>query len=196
MNEKNSRVDVIIRKEKKWADEFDELRKIILGCQLTEEVKWGKPCYTFQGNNILLIHGFKHYCAILFFKGALLKDDSAVLIQQTENVQSGRQIRFTDVEEIIAMKTLLAAYIQEAIDIETAGLKVIFKKQSDYPIPEELQSSLDESPGLKKAFAELTPGRQRAYILYFSAPKQAKTRTARVEKCAPQILKGKGLNDG
>ena len=196
MNEKNSRVDVILRKEKKWADEFEELRKIILGFQLTEEVKWGQPCYTFQGNNILLIHGFKAYCAILFFKGALLKDPGGVLIQQTVNVQSGRQIRFTEVGEIVAMNTLLKAYIQEAIDVETAGLKVNLKAHSDYAIPEEFQSSLDESPGLKKAFAALTPGRQRAYILYFSAPKQAKTRTARVEKCAPQILKGKGLNDG
>ena len=191
----NTQVDVYIRKSKKWQAELTKLRTIILDCQLTEELKWGVPCYTFQKNNIVLVHVFKEYCAILFFKGALLNDAHGILIQQTKNVQAARQIRFTNVREIIAMETVLKAYIYEAIEVEKAGLKVEFKKTTEYTIPEELQNKLDKDPALKSAFNALTQGRQRAYIFYFSAPKQSKTREARVEKCMPQILKGKGLND-
>src|SRR5438876_9735916 len=167
---------------------------IILNCSLTEEFKWSKPCYTFQKSNIVLIHGFKEYCALLFFKGALLNDPNGILIQQTENVQAARQIRFTNVREIVEMEPILKAYIHEAIEAEKAGLKVNFKKNPE-PIPEELQNKLDEIPALKTAFDALTPGRQRGYILYFSAAKQSKTRQSRVEKCMQQILNGKGLND-
>ena len=182
-------------KAKKWQEEFEKLRMIILDCQLTEELKWGVPCYTFQKSNIVLIHGFKEYCALLFFKGALLKDANGILIQQTENVQAARQIRFTNVREIVEMEPILKAYIHEAIEVEKAGLKVNFKKTTEFIIPEEFQNKLDEIPALKTAFDALTPGRQRAYILYFSAPKQSKTRESRVEKCMQQILNGKGLND-
>jgi uncharacterized protein YdeI (YjbR/CyaY-like superfamily) len=168
---------------------------IILDFGLTEELKWGVPCYTFQKSNIVLIHGFKEYCAILFVKGALLRDSRDVLIQQTENVQAARQIRFTNVQEIIKMEPILKAYIHEAIEVEKAGLKVNFKKTTEYTIPEEFQNKLDEIPALKTAFDALTPGRQRAYIFYFSAPKQSKTRESRVEKYMQQILNGKGLND-
>jgi uncharacterized protein YdeI (YjbR/CyaY-like superfamily) len=195
MNEMNPKVDFFFNKAKKWQKEFKKLRAIILDCQLTEELKWGVPCYTFQKSNIVLIHGFKEYCAILFVKGALLKDDKGVLIQQTENVQAARQIRFTDVSEIVEMEPILKAYIQEAIQVEIAGLKVNLKKPSEFTMPDELISKLEEVPGLQDAFDALTPGRQRAYILYFSQPKQSKTREARIEKCTPQILKGKGLND-
>src|SRR6266498_5982994 len=192
---RNPKVDGYFRNAKKWRDEFEKLRKIVLDCQLTEELKWGVPCYSLQKRNIVLIHGFKEYCALLFFKGALLKDAKGILIQQTENVQAGRQIRFTNVREIVKIKTILNAYIHEAIDVEKAGLKVKYKKASEFKIPEEFQNKLDETPALKKAFDALTPGRQRGYIFYFSQPKQSKTRESRVEKCMQQILKGKGLND-
>jgi uncharacterized protein YdeI (YjbR/CyaY-like superfamily) len=195
MNGMNPKVDFFFNKAEKWQKEFKKLRAIVLDCQLTEELKWGVPCYTFQKSNIVLIHGFKEYCAILFVKGALLKDDKGVLIQQTENVQAARQIRFTDVSEIVEMEPILKAYIQEAIQAEIAGLKVNFKKPSEFTMPEEFIGKLEEVPGLQDAFDALTPGRQRAYILYFSQPKQSKTREARIEKYVPQILKGKGLND-
>jgi uncharacterized protein YdeI (YjbR/CyaY-like superfamily) len=191
----NPKVDVFLSKAKKWQEEFKRLREIVLDCQLTEELKWGVPCYTFQKSNVVLIHGFKEYCALLFVKGALLKDAKGILITQTENTQSARQIRFTNVQEIIEMESILKAYISEAIEVEKAGLKVDFKKIIEYSIPKEFQNKLDENPALKTAFKALTPGRQRAYILYFSAPKQSKTRESRVEKCMQQILNGKGLND-
>lgn len=191
----NPEVDEILRKSKNWQEEFDKLRMIILDCQLTEEVKWGVPCYTFQNKNIVLMHGFKEYCAILFIKGALLKDANGILIKQTENVQAARQIRFTNVREIIEKETILKAYIYEAIEIEKAGLEVNYKKTTEFIIPEEFQKKLDENPALKTAFEALTPGRQRAYIFHFSEPKQSKTRESRVEKCTQQILNGKGLND-
>jgi uncharacterized protein YdeI (YjbR/CyaY-like superfamily) len=191
----NPKVDFFFSKAKKWKEEFKKLRIIVLDCGLTEELKWGKPCYTFQNSNIVLIHGFKDYCALLFFKGVLLKDTKGILIQQTENVQAARQIRFTNVPEIVKMEPILKAYIKEAIQVEKAGLKVKYKKTSDFKIPEEFQNKLDEIPALKAAFGALTPGRQRAYLFYFSQPKQSKTREARVEKCKQQILNGKGLND-
>jgi uncharacterized protein YdeI (YjbR/CyaY-like superfamily) len=191
----NTKVDAFISKAKKWQEEFEKLRMIILDCQLTEELKWGVPCYTYEKSNIVLMHGFKEYCALLFFKGALLKDARRILITQTENTQASRQIRFTNVREIVRMKTILKAYIYEAIEVEKAGLKVNFKKTTEFTIPEEFQNQLDKTPLLKTAFEALTPGRQRAYILYFSAPKQSKTRESRVEKTMKQILKGKGLND-
>jgi uncharacterized protein YdeI (YjbR/CyaY-like superfamily) len=195
MNGMNPKVDWFFSKAKKWPEEIEKLRTIALDCQLTEELKWGCPCYTFQKSNIVLIHVFKEYCAFLFFKGALLKDAKGILIQQTENVQAARQIRFTSVREIVQMKTILKAYIQEAVEVEKAGLKVSLKKTSEFPIPDEFQNKLDEIPALKTAFDALTPGRQRAYILYFSAAKQSKTRESRVEKCMQQIFDGKGLND-
>ena len=195
MNRMNPKVDGFIRKEKKWKEEFEELRNIVLDCELTEEIKWMHPCYTFQNNNIVLIHGFKEYCALLFHKGALLQDAHGILIQQTENVQAARQIRFTNVQEIVEMEAILKAYIYEAIEVEKAGLEVNFKKNTEFIIPEELQNKFDEIPALKTAFEALTPGRQRAYILYFSQPKQSKTRQSRVEKYMQQILNGKGLND-
>ena len=191
----NPKVDGYLRKSKKWQEELEKLRMIILDCQLTEELKWGVPCYTFGKSNIVLIHVFKEYCALLFFKGALLNDANGILIQQTKNVQAGRQIRFTNVREIVEMEPILKAYIYEAIEVEKAGLKVNFKKTTEFIIPEEFQNKLDEIPALKTAFDALTPGRQRAYNLYFSAPKQSKTRESRVEKCMQQILNGKGLND-
>ena len=195
MNGTNPTVDFYFIKEKRWQEELEKLRTIILDCQLTEELKWGVPCYTFQKSNIVLIHVFKEYCAILFVKGALLHDANGILIEQTKNVQAGRQIRFTNVREIVEMEPILKAYIYEAIEVEKAGLKVNFKKTIEFIIPEEFQNKLDEIPALKTAFDALTPGRQRAYILYFSAPKQSKTRESRVEKCMQQILNGKGLND-
>lgn len=195
MKRMNPKVDAYLREAKKWQEESERLRRIVLDCQLIEELKWGAPCYTFQGKNIVLIHGFKEYCALLFFKGALLKDADGILTQQTENVQAGRQIRFTNAREIVRMEPILKAYIQEAIEVEKAGLKVDFKKTREFKIPEEFQKKLDENPTLKSAFDALTPGRQRAYILYFSQPKQSKTRESRVEKCTQQILNGKGLND-
>src|ERR1700730_5974947 len=195
MNSMNPKVDFFFNKAKQWQEEYEKLRMICLNCGLTEELKWGCPCYTFQGKNIVLIHGFKEYCALLFFKGALLNDANGILIQQTKNTQAGRQIRFTNVREIVEMETILKAYIYEAVEVEEAGLKVNFKKSTEFIIPEEFQNKLDEIPALKTAFDALTPGRQRAYILYFSAPKQSKTRESRVEKCMQQILNGKGLND-
>ena len=191
----NPDVDVFLSKTKKWQEEFEKLRMIVLDCQLTEELKWGVPCYTFQKSNIVLIHGFKEYCALLFFKGALLHDAQGILIQQTENVQAGRQIRFTNIREIVEMEAILKDYIYEAIEVEKAGLKVNFKKNTELIFPEEFQKKLDEIPALKTAFDALTPGRQRAYNFYFSEPKQSKTRESRVEKCMQQILNGKGLND-
>ncbi|MFC8684247.1 YdeI family protein [Brevibacillus porteri] len=191
----NPKVDEFLSKAKTWKAEYEKLRSIVLDCELTEDFKWMHPCYTFEKKNIVLIHGFKEYCALLFQKGALLKDPHGILIQQTENVQAARQIRFTNVEEIMEMESILKAYIQEAIEVEKAGLEVSLKKHEEYIIPEELQKKMDEIPTLKTAFEALTPGRQRAYILHFSAPRQAKTREARVEKCMQQILDGKGLND-
>ena len=195
MNRMNPKVDVYLSKAKKWQEELEKLRMILLDCGLTEELKWGVPCYTFQKSNIVLIHVFKEYCALLFFKGALLKDANGILVQQTKNVQAARQIRFSNIREIIEMEPILKAYIHEARKVENAGLKVNFKKTTEFIIPEEIQNKLDEIPALKTAFDALTPGRKRAYILYFSAPKQSKTRESRVEKCMQQILNGKGLND-
>jgi uncharacterized protein YdeI (YjbR/CyaY-like superfamily) len=191
----NPNVDFFFRKAKQWQEEFEKLRTIILDCGLTEELRWGCPCYTFQKSNIVLIHGFKEYCALLFFKGAMLKDPNRILIQQTKNVQAARQIRFTNIREIAKMEPVLKAYTKEAIEVEKAGLEVRFKKTSQFKIPEEFQIKLDEIPNLKTAFDALTPGRQRGYILYFSAPQQSKTRESRVGKSMQQILKGKGLND-
>jgi uncharacterized protein YdeI (YjbR/CyaY-like superfamily) len=191
----NPKVDVYLSNAKKWRKESEKLRMIILDCQLTEELKWGKPCYTFQKNNIVIILPLKAYCTLLFCKGALLNDANGILIKPTENTQAARQIRLTNVREIVEMETILKAYIYEAIEVEKAGLKVNYKKTSEFIIPEEFHKKLDEIPALKTAFDALTPGRQRAYILYFCAPKQSKTRESRVEKCMQQILNGKGLND-
>ncbi|WP_391116515.1 YdeI/OmpD-associated family protein [Psychrobacillus sp. L3] len=191
----NPKVDEFLSKAKKWKEEYEQLRNIVLDCELTEEFKWMHPCYTFEKKNIVLIHGFKEYCAILFNKGVLLKDAHGILIQQTENVQAARQIRFTNVQEIVEMEDILKAYIYEAIEVEKAGLEVNFKKNTEYKIPVELQNKFDDIPELKTAFEALTPGRQRAYILHFSQPKQSKTRESRVEKYMQQILDGKGLND-
>lgn len=195
MNSTNPDVDWFFNKAEKWQEEFEKLRMIILDCQLTEELKWGVPCYTFQKSNVVLMHGFKEYCALLFVKGALLNDAEGILITQTENTQAGRQIRFTGIREIVEMEPTLKAYIYEAIEVEKAGLKVNFKKSTEFKIPEEFQNKLNEIPALKTAFDGLTPGRQRAYYLYFSAPKQSKTRESRIEKCIPQILNGQGLDD-
>lgn len=178
-----------------WQKELEQLRTIVLDCGLTEELKWGVPCYTFQKSNIVLIHVFKEYCAYLFFKGALLNDAKGILVQQTENVQAARQIRFTNVKEIVKLKATLKAYIYEAIEVEKAGLKVELKKTNEFTMPEEFQTKLDRTPALKKAFHALTPGRQRGYLLYFASAKQSKTRESRIEKYVPQILKGKGLDD-
>ncbi|HEX2865653.1 MAG TPA: YdeI family protein [Ignavibacteriales bacterium] len=195
MNRLNPEVDEFINKAKKWQKEFEKLRSIALDCGLNEEFKWMHPCYTFQNSNIVLIHGFKEYCALLFFKGALLKDTGGILVRQSENVQSQRQVRFTNLSEIKELETILKHYIYEAVEVEKAGLKVEMKKTQEYSVPEEFQNKLDEMAGLKTAFEALTPGRQRAYLLYFSVPKQSKTRMSRVEKSIPQILDGKGLND-
>lgn len=198
-SEMNPKVDFYFNKATTWKHEVEALRKIALRCGLNEELKWGVPCYTFlhagKKSNIVLIHDFKQYCALLFFKGALLQDADGILIQQTENVQSARQVRFTNVQEIVKMEPVLKAYIFEAIEVEKAGLKVELKKPEQFRMAEEFQEKLDKNARLKAAFEALTPGRQRAYLLHFSAPKQSKTRSARVEKYIPQILKGKGLND-
>ncbi|WP_017381736.1 YdeI/OmpD-associated family protein [Paenisporosarcina sp. TG-14] len=191
----NPKVDEYLSKSKKWKEEYEKLRDIALDCELTEEFKWMHPCYTFDKKNIVLIHGFKEYCALLFHKGALLQDAHGILIQQTENVQAARQIRFTNVQEIVEMETILKAYIYEAIEVEKAGLEVNFKKNTEFIIPVELHSKFDEIHDLKTAFEALTPGRQRAYILYFNQPKQSKTRESRIEKYVQQILNGKGLKD-
>lgn len=191
----NPKVDFYFNKAEKWQQAIEQLRLIVIDCGLQEVLKWGTPCYQFENNNIVLIHVFKDYCALLLFKGALMKDPQGSLVQQTKNVQAARQIRFTSVLEVIEMAPTIKAYIKEAIAVEKAGLKVAFKAPSEFEMAEEFQTKLDEMPSLKKAFHALTPGRQRAYLLHFSAPKQAKTRLARVEKCLPEILKGKGLND-
>ena len=191
----NNKVDFYFDKPGKWQTELNELRKIILGCRLREELKWGVPCYQLEKRNIVLIHVFKEYCALLFFKGALLKDTHNLLIQQTKNVQAARQVRFTSASEIIKLKPDLKAYIYEAIEVEKAGLKVPIRKTSEYKVPEEFQEKLIADVDLKKAFQNLTPGRQRGYLLYFSAAKQSKTREERIEKYIPAIKKGKGLND-
>ncbi|GGF91032.1 hypothetical protein GCM10010912_40090 [Paenibacillus albidus] len=193
--EKNTKIDPYFNKLKKWKEEFELLRDIVLDCELTEDFKWMHPCYTFDNQNIVLIHGFKDYCALLFHKGALLKDPHGILIQQTENVQAARQIRFTNVKEIDEMQLILKTYIDEAIEVEKAGLQVNYKKNTEYIMPEELENKFVEIPDLKTAFEALTPGRQRAYILHFSTPKQSKTRESRVEKYIAHILNGKGLND-
>ncbi|MEO6758384.1 MAG: DUF1801 domain-containing protein [Saprospiraceae bacterium] len=191
----NSKVDFYFSKAKKWQPELEKLRTIVLDCHLAEELKWGCPCYTYEKSNLVLIHAFKDYCALLFFKGALLKDAESMLIQQTENVQAARQVRFTSVREIEELEATLKAYIFEAVEVEESGLKVPLKKTPEFPMPEEFQQQLVENPGLKTAFEALTPGRQRAYLLHFAAPKQSKTRAARIEKSVPQIMNGKGLND-
>ncbi|NRF41356.1 YdeI family protein [Pedobacter foliorum] len=191
----NPKVDFYFSKAKKWQEEIERLRLIVLDCGLTEELKWGSPCYMFEKSNIVLIHVFNEYCALLFFKGALLSNADGILIQQSENVQSARQIRFTNIREIIELQAILKAHIYEAIEVEKAGLKVDFKKPAEFAVAQEFQYKLDQIPALKVAFESLTPGRQRAYLLHFSAPKQVKTRESRVEKCIPQILDGKGLND-
>jgi len=191
----NHNVDWYFDKAEKWQEEIKKLRMIVLDCGLNEEVKWGCPCYTFQKSNIVLIHVFKEYCALLFFKGALLKDTHGILIQQTENVQAARQVRFTNLREIIEKEAILKAHIFEAIEVEKAGLKVELKKTSEFAVPEEFQTRLDADRSLKAAFEALTPGRQRAYLFYFSQPKQSKTKEARVEKYVQQILNGRGLED-
>jgi uncharacterized protein YdeI (YjbR/CyaY-like superfamily) len=191
----NPKVDWYFTKAEKWQKEFDQLRTIVLGCGLTEELKWGNPCYTFEGSNVVLIHGFKEYCALLFFKGSLLNDADNILIQQSKNVQAARQARFTNFKEITKIKAILKDYIFEAIEVEKAGLKVELKKTKEYKIPEEFQKKLNENTALKNAFNALTPGRQRGYLLYFSAPMQSKTRESRIEKYMQPILDGKGLND-
>lgn len=190
----NPKVEFYFNQES-WQEETRLLRKIALSCGLTEELKWGTPCYLYHGSNIVLIHVFKEYCALLFFKGALLANPDGVLIQQTANVQAARQVRFTSAKEIVALEQRLRSIIFEAIEIEKAGLKVVLKKTHEFPMPEEFQNSLTANPQLKTAFEALTPGRQRAYLLHFSAPKQTQTRLSRIEKCSPQILNGKGLND-
>lgn len=191
---RNPKVDAYLSKVEKWPEETGKLRTIILECGLAEELKWGKPCYTFQESNVVLIQGFKEYCALLFFKGVLLKDPDGILVKTGENTHVGRQIRFTNGREIVKLKTALKSYIHQAVEVEKAGLKVEPEK-TPKPIPEELQAKLKQLPALKKAFEALTPGRQRGYIFYFSAPKQSKTRESRIEKCMKQILNGKGLND-
>lgn len=192
---RNPKVDSLLGRAKQWREEFEALRNIALDCDLTEELKWGQPCYTLGKSNIVLIHGFKTYCAFLFFKGALLKDPKGILVQQTENVQAARQIRFTSVQQIKKIKNILQDYIRAAIDVEKSGLSVDFKKTEEFAVPEEFQRKLDENPDLKEAFEALTPGRQRGYLLHFSAAKQSKTRESRIEKCIPQIFDGLGLND-
>ncbi len=195
MNNQNPKVAFFFEKPSKWQKEYQQMRAIALDCGLDEDLKWGQPCYTVNNKNIVLIHGFKEYCAYLFFKGALLKDDEQILVQQTEQVQSPRQVRFTNVKEIVKLQKKLKAYIYEAIEVEKAGLKVKPKKTSDYEVVEEFQKKLNKDKTLKAAFKALTPGRQRGYLFYFSQAKQSKTRESRIEKCIPDIMNGKGLND-
>jgi uncharacterized protein YdeI (YjbR/CyaY-like superfamily) len=190
-----TRVDEFFAKSKHWREEYGVLREIVLGTGLTEELKWGHPCYTLEGKNVVLIHGFKEYCAILFMKGALMKDPKGMLIKQTANVQSGRQARFTSTPEIRKAASALKAYVREAMELEKAGKKVEYKKTSDFEMPAELKKKLRAAPALKTAFKALTPGRQRQYLLYFSSAKQSATREARIEKHAKRILAGKGLDD-
>lgn len=191
----NPAVDTFLEKAKNWREEFEALRSIALDCKLNEEVKWGQPCYTLDDRNIVLMHGFKGYCALLFFKGALMRDPKGILVAQTENVQATRQIRFTSLQEIVKLKASLKAYIREAIEVEKSGATVELKKTEDFAVPEEFTAKLKQMPALKKAFEALTPGRQRAYLLYFADAKQAKTREARIEKYVQPILDGKGLKD-
>jgi uncharacterized protein YdeI (YjbR/CyaY-like superfamily) len=191
----NPKVDAFMDRAEQWQEEFEKLREIILACELTEELKWGQPCYMFEKKNIVLMHGFKDYCALLFHKGALLRDPEGILIQQTENVQSARQIRFRDIREIYDLERAIKSYVREAIEVEKAGLKVRFKEAKEFKMPEEFRRKLDTMPKLKKAFESLTPGRQKGYLLYFGGAKQAKTRESRIEKYTPQILVGKGLDD-
>ena len=191
----NPKVDRYFRDAKKWRKEIGKLRKILLGCQLTEEFKWSKPCYTFQGSNVVIILPLKEYCALLFCQGALLKDDHGILVKAGENTQAARQIRFTTLRAIDERETILKAYIQQALEAKKAGREVVYKKTIDFKIPEELQKKLEPNAAFKTAFHALTPGRQRGYIIYFSGAKQSKTRGSRIEKCRPQILNGKGLND-
>jgi len=195
MNKTNPKVDLFLSKAKQWREEFSALRAIVLELGLTEEFKWMHPCYTLDNSNVVLIHGFKKYCALLFIKGALLKDAKGILIQQTENVQAARQIRFTNVAEIVKLKPALKAYLREAIEVEKSGLEVKYKETAAFTIPDEFQEVLRENHALKAAFDALTPGRQRGYLLHFSAPKQSKTRQARIGKCIPLIFEGRGLND-
>ncbi len=190
----NPKVDTYLREAEQWREESTQLRMIALGCGLTEELKWSKPCYTFRGSNVVIIQGFKEYCALMFCKGALLKDAKGLLKKPGEHTQAARQLRFTDVREIVRMKSIVKAYIQEAIAAEKAGREVKFKKSPE-PVPEELQIQLDKNPAVKTAFQALTPGRQRHYILYFSAAKKSETRISRIEKCLPRILQGKGMID-
>ena len=195
MNYKNPAIDAILDEATSWKTEMRELRSIALDLPLVEELKWGWPCYTFQGTNVVLIHAFKHYCALLFIKGALLRDPHGILIQQTKNVQAGRQVRFTGLQEIVNLKAVLHSYIQQAIELEKAGAKVAFKGVEQFAMAEEFQARLSHDPVLKQAFESLTPGRQKAYLLHFSSARQSKTREARIEKCVGLILNGKGLND-
>jgi len=194
-SQKNPEVDKFLKEEEAWREEFTKLRSIILDCGLTEELKWGKPCYALEGTNIVLIHGFKEYCAILFTKGALLKDPKGILVQQTQNVQAARQVRFTNVGQVVKLASTLKAYIKEAMAVEKAGLKVTYKKTSEFAVPEEFKNQLAKNPALKAAFEALTPGRQRGYLLYFSGAKQPETREARIEKSIPLIFDGIGLQD-
>jgi hypothetical protein len=191
----NPKVNFFFNEAKQWKKEFEKLRTIALSTELVEDLKWGCPCYTYEGKNIFLIHGFKEYCALLFFKGALMKDPDHILIQQSKNVQAARQIRFTDVKQINNMEQVLRAYMFEAVEIEESGAKVEMKKTKEFEMAEEFQNKLDENPALLEAFKALTPGRQRAYLLHFSSAKQSKTREARIEKCIPQIMEGIGLKD-
>lgn len=192
---KNPTVDKFISMASQWKEEYEKLREIVLESGLTEDFKWMHPCYTLEDKNVLIIHGFKDYCALLFHKGVLLKDPHGILIQQTENVQAARQLRFASLQEINDMELTIRAYIYEAIEIEKSGQEVVMKKATEFPVAEEFQEKLDENPALKAAFEALTPGRQRGYLLHFSQPKQSKTRTARVEKYMPHILNGKGIDD-
>lgn len=192
---RNTKIDPFFNKAKQWKEEFGKLREIVLDCELTEDFKWMHPCYTYDDKNVVLIHGFKEYCALLFHKGALLKDPHGILIQQTENVQAARQLRFTSAEQIDEMQLIIKTYIDEAIEVEKAGLQVEFKKTSDYEVPEELENKFVELPDLKTAFEALTPGRQKGYLYYFSGAKQSKTRDSRIEKYIPHILNGKGIDD-
>lgn len=191
----NPKVDAYVSRAKTWKEEIETLRAIALDCKLTEELKWGCPCYTYEGTNLVLIHVFKEYCALLFFKGALMKDPKGILVQQTENVQSARQLRFTSAQEITKLKAVVKAYIREAMAVQKAGLKVEMKKTEEFAMPEELQKKFDEDRAFKKAFEKLTPGRQRAYILHYAGAKQSATRLSRIEKSMPQIFEGLGLND-
>ena len=192
----NPKVDKFLSKAKQWQDEMEKLRTILLQCGLTEELKWGKPCYAFENSNIVVIQGFKEYCALLFFKGMLLNDPEGILTKTGENTRVGRQIRFTDTKEILKLKPVLKSYIYQAIELEKAGMKVPPRNPAELKVAEELQQKFDESPAFKTAFAALTPGRQRTYHFHFSTPAQSKTRQSRIEKCMPKILKGKGLNEG